>query len=578
VKTVFYVLFIAVAFLISCSGLDETSSLGKSIIEDKSQDGLNRGVYKTINLSVDSLESVADKVFSGKSIAGGYTQWAIGNWDNEETILKLTHDPADANSLRRVLHTIATTDGVTEIKVELVWSNDIRLNASEAAVEVGAIFNGTNFFPLNYDLINSRTQTSSIPLTIETYLLEENRDSTVIKRFDITHTRFVDINHIDTTFIGGNVQTKRNTIPDTTLKKWKSDKQISWRDLIASSLYNDSLTQINGNITVLRRRNGAQITAVGTVTQNNDTMIIAIVPGILLDSTRTITRRPNTNIDIDSIIEIRRYLSSETPDTLIQHKVEYQIALNDTTHRKIIRKHVGGNDNLIDILTNDTLVSRVLNMYLRIDKNSSIQNILHLATPALRVSYKKRVPDTDDKTTSHQMPLINFTDVRVITNHSELTDTNPVISGNFERFAKIELDWNEYFSEIKDSGFLSVGLADLTLSLDSDKTDFPAQYGDSILVNAIISDKELTPKSLYALLPGRKRTNFIVRRDSSSAKINLTDLMRDFVYEHRIFENDAPENTYLYLWLDNWRMGRIWFEQEDAVLTYILQTRKGGEQ
>jgi D-alanyl-lipoteichoic acid acyltransferase DltB (MBOAT superfamily) len=60
-------------------------------------------------------------------------------------------------------------------------------------------------------------------------------------------------------------------------------------------------------------------------------------------------------------------------------------------------------------------------------------------------------------------------------------------------------------------------------------------------------------------------------------KISLTNTLTDFIYLNKIFEKGAPSDTYLYLWLDSWTMGRIWFEPSDAIFTYILQTRKDGE-
>lgn len=87
----------------------------------------------------------------------------------------------------------------------------------------------------------------------------------------------------------------------------------------------------------------------------------------------------------------------------------------------------------------------------------------------------------------------------------------------------------------------------------------------------------MTPGEIFAL-PRVLRTNYTyIKRDSSTVKIPIEGTLVDYLYKNEIYEKSAPEKAYLYLWLDDWTMGRIFFSPKSPVyLTYILQTRKDG--
>lgn len=593
-----YILFITTMFLISCSGLDETSNLGKKFVTDNSPDSLNAGVYKTIYLTQDAstFKSIADTL-SGKHIyqdslqnnGNVINQWAIGNWNNEKTTLKLTHykDTSDTNSIKE--HLLKLLDeSAFDIKAQIIWDNVTNYNSYDnAAVEIGAIFNGTSYFPLNFASVYTKNSSSSVDLTLETYLLNEKNDSTEIERYDVVETNFTDTILIDSVYNKNTKSWELSGTPDSTRKadlqkrqSYKSDTLISWKNYVDTSSYCDSVTY-NNDSTIITFYD--EDTIVGTVKHknsvklNDDSSIENYDPSITefiydtliidIDTTFAASRRI---VSTDSERKYMKLVSSKTPDTLIQTGKKYKVALNDP--QKGIRM-VGGNGvETIDVAA----LSDTLNMYLRIDANTNIANILHLSEPKLYILYKK----INGNDTTQYYQTVDFTEMSVETKSSDvLKDTDPVISGALERFAEVNLDLSDFFDEVKQGQFLSVGLANLTLSLDS-KTDFPAQYGDSIYLNAIVSSKKLTPETIFKLNSSRKVNRFLIKRDSSSVKIPLASTITDYVYEHRIFEKTAPSNAYLYMWIDGWVMGRIYFKPSDnnnAEFTYILQTRKGGE-
>jgi len=601
VNRIFYLLFIAAVFLISCSGLDETSNLGKGIIKPIVPDSLQSGVYNTIWLTqgAQTFGSVADSdsirfVYIASDSSHRFTQWAVGNWGNEQAILKLSHFKTEKDTLSIKDYLLKLVDSAavidSTIKADIVWTNSVNLNSFDnAKVEIGAIFNDTNFFPLNFISVNSRLQTSFIPITLETYLLNANKnDSTIIQRFDVRSAFFIDTILIDSIFAdkGKITDTIHAEVP--TMQNFQSDVVVPWEHFVVSSFYDSVKIDTLPNesvfieeIKLLSKKVSGQRDTIGRIShkkyvlKNED----LITDPFVIDTTYdTITIVFDTAMTLRTS---RKSFESKRTDSVFvnpeakTHKVtqfglKYKVALDDP--QKGIRA-VGGNGfGNIDIST----LSDTLNMYLRIDESSSFEGILHLSAPALRVNYKK-VGGKENKDTTFHQKIIYFAKIGVLSKSSDILENKtPVISGALERFAEIDLDLSDFFYEITKEKFLSVGLADLTLSLDG-KTDFPAQYGDSIQINAIVSSEKLTPKSLYALPNTRKASRFWIKRDSSSVKVPLAGTLVDFVYEHRVFEKPAPANAYLYMWLENWRIGRIYFEPNNPEFTYILQVRKGGE-
>ena len=636
---IFYLLFLAVFLLLSCSRLDDNTSLGQSIVEDKAQDGLQTGVYNTIilNQSAGDFSSVVHtegdtvsgmQIFTDSLQNNGRpnSQWVIGNWQSkdgarEETILRLTH-ATDSIDKRVVDYLFRLTEDTTvvpgSIRAEVIWTNIVGLNSFDnVPVEVGAVF-GDKFFPLNFAMVNTRTSVSAVPLTIDTYLMNESRDSTKIQRFNATFTNFVDTVFIDSIFrraderdrwgyVSGD--SRNDTVPAASLKdpskylRWTTDTLILWQHFVAPSFYdsvfiakrdtivnNEFRRDIKEEIRLLSRRVNNTRNTIGTIERenrvntDNNLMIDTTFDKLIIDidtTFRSLPRRiehPYKGHLNDSAVFHTRFISTRgIADTLTQIGLRYITRL-DGSETGLIRL-VGGRDLAGTIDTN--LLSNTLDMYLRVDRNSNAQSIMHLTAPAVRIWFR-RVSGRDNRDTTLQNQVIRFTDARVearISGDGEtLTDEMPVISGALERFVEIDLNLNEFFTEIRENGFLSVGLADLTLGLDP-RTDFPVQYGDSIRVSAIISEKRLTPKSLYALPRGRLISSTFARRNSSNLRIPLTFTMTDFVYRHRLFENTPPEKAYLYLWLDDPMteqvMGRIWFNPNVApIFTYILQTRR----
>jgi hypothetical protein len=60
--------------------------------------------------------------------------------------------------------------------------------------------------------------------------------------------------------------------------------------------------------------------------------------------------------------------------------------------------------------------------------------------------------------------------------------------------------------------------------------------------------------------------------------IPIVETINDFVRYHEIHSKPAPQNAFLYLWLDGHRMGRVLFDESRPInFTYILQTRRDGE-
>jgi hypothetical protein len=226
-----------------------------------------------------------------------------------------------------------------------------------------------------------------------------------------------------------------------------------------------------------------------------------------------------------------------------------------------------GDATFLDTL--DKYFIDTLNMYLRVE---SAQSVLHLTNPRIRISYQM---DSDTLTTYQD--FLNFREVSTIAKSSDiLTKNDAVISGALERFAKIDLDFDKYFNEIKTERFLSIGLANLKLKIE---TDFPH---DSIRVHTIILENEIAkPQEIYNLLDaGGWYSSFWVKNNSESVEIQLVSIMTDFVYRNKIFEKPVTQKTkaYLYMWVDNWTMGRIYFDNsQKSNFTYVLQTRKGGE-
>ena len=664
--------FLNIAFLLilfltwSCSNLDDPSGLGRKIVERKSQDNMRSGVYNTIKLTqeANTYGSVDDSLW-GLHIytdflhysGGRVSQWAIGNWKNEETILRLSYFADTSSRLHRILYDLAddTTINRKSIKADLVWTNLPRYNSfDEVGVEVGMFIsydkkggidgyskdslkvkNDKGFFPLNFISVNPKSLNNSVPLTIESFLMKGKWpqtvgskdtviDSTIVHRYDVDWTNFVDTIRIDSTFfipVKNRPDTLKATVNRDTMstqkkhKLWQSDTVVLWKHFIDSSFY-DSYKwiigdSINGTLALY-----SQKTEVGRITRKNktapnnahgyggsiyDTLIFNIPKTILYRDGRSVEIKPHgTGGDIDSIIYTTRFenarepikviakdtiIGNVIPDTLWQSGTSYILPLDKVPATRGLRA-IGGKDNLGDFMytrpgeEENKMFKDTLSIYLRVDKNSTHNNnVLHVSSPLIRISYKK---NSDPVKTIEKD--VNFSERSIIAFSSDiLKDNMPVISGGLQRFAEIDLNLHEFFGTIRQEGFLSIGLADLTLFLDTLKTDFPLQYGDSILVNAIITEKKMTPGEIFKL-PRVLRTSsayiirdFSTKRVNSTVKVPIEGTLVDYLYKNEIYEKDAPEKAYLYLWLDDWTMGRIFFNPRSPVyLTYILQTRKDG--
>ncbi|MCL1946918.1 MAG: hypothetical protein FWF51_07200 [Chitinivibrionia bacterium] len=691
-KRIFNVLiFFAATMFFSCSGLDETSNLGKKIIENKSQDGMKPGVYKTILLeqSPQTYASVADTL-SGKHIyfdtsriyldtlrSGEkkiVSQWTIGNWENknEEVILKLCHCPHFEKNERRVadfLDSLITKHKIADpasVKAELLWTNTTRNNSFESAnVEIGAIFsypNDTTVFPLNFALVNPKNSGGSVPFTIGTYLLEnrdEKKDTAYIERYEARYTNFVDTVKTVTffrKFSDADPDPKENDI-DTTIKPerdkitgtidvaaykkiyFATDKLVTWKDYVPLSLYDTNKTVFNEpsegfNVLEIFSSKGEKI---GTIKHRRDStkynkefppedgifdpsqppplLYMGYSDTLIITYEDTAIYRESKNSvkgnwENDSIVTHIKYTSAidpvtlkPRPDTLIQTGYKYITALTEPQKHNAVRSNVyvvGG--ELVDIgkLTDEKKLRDSLVMYLRVNKESR-ENIMHISMPFIQLSYIK---NGEDVTKSTPIKInIPFTEISVIAKSSdedELTDDVPVISSTFQRFAKIDLNLKNFFEDIYKEKFFNIGLAELTLNI-SPQTDFPGQYGDSIRLNAIILSDTLTPQTLFTMPANRSVSSAYVKRNSGTVKLNLVETLTDFLYdEYRHIYENLPEDeenesdetgevqtvnpfpkleeakAYLYLWLDDLKMGRIYFEPTNLNFTYILQTRKDG--
>ncbi|MDR0303635.1 MAG: hypothetical protein LBH98_02540 [Chitinispirillales bacterium] len=647
------IVFISTLFFVcSCSNLDKTSDLGKNIVQKKAPDNMDPGVYKTILLSqtADSYRSVSDAL-SGFHIYDDYlqnggkppSQWAIGNWENEETILKLSYfvDPSDTSlRLHRILYDLACSSAVNKesIRADLVWTNTTGYNSyDEVGVEVGMLLkysapstkvDSKELFPLNFVAVNPKSLTNSVPLTIESYLMKGKwpkagdvkdsvTDSTIVHRYSADWTNFVDTIIIDsifkTTTAGKNYskaevnQTTLRMSKENGRKTWQTDTIISWKHFIGTFFYdsadikkddNNTDTRISQTITLLKKdkdvyRNAGNIIHTRTTVKDNasgyggsvyDTIIFNIIDTMFYRTDRSVKVNKHSAIDWDSVIYNKKFVNARDdgtgkiiPDTLLQSGTSYILPLDKVPSTRGLRA-VGGKNNLGDFMytyeqpEESKQFKDTLSIYLRIDKNSCQQNnVLHVSSPAIRISYKK-ISDT-----SRIYINIPFKEKSVISySQDNLDDAIPVISGGLQRLAKIDLNLSDFWKEINEERYLTIGAANLTLPLDS-RTDFPFQYGDSIPIYVIADTANMTPQELFSLSGKRRINSAHIRRDSMSITIPLASTLMDCLYDYKIYEKDAPPHTYLYLWLDDRRMGRIYFKQENAVdFTYILQTRKGG--
>ena len=668
----FYISLIsALLILFSCS-TDDVSDFGRSIIEDRSQGGLHTGEFKTIGLPTPrtSFRSVVDE-FSGQHIynnilrGGGASpsMWAIGNWQKDTTILKFRHFGDTTQSISRFLQGLTRGDTVAphSIKAELRWANVAELNSFDLAnVEIGTFFD-TLFFPLNFALTTPRSAISSVPITLDSYLLHERGtinhgttyerpaiDTAFITRINAEFTNFVDTVSRDSVFtrpMGGswgyNPGDHENEIringcrvspnPDSNCTPFfnlddrarrmffTSDDFVTWRQLVPANAFNRIDTTVNNAgdtiFTLFHDDNTvASITQspVDTIFRANDFddfltwdvrgdtlvymefsshLIINFVDTIVY---RTTTSRSNIQLVGETEREVRnttRFRSAfrdgnTIADTLKQTGMKYITefqAMRRSRADDIVINGIGGVD-LWDIVKDRTLRD-TLNMYLRINKESQA-NILHLRAPVLRISWS---PAGD--TTIRRGRDIQFDSISVVARSEDnLQDTansvansTPVISAAMQRFAEIDLDFGEFFDKISAERFLHIGLADLHLLINKAGTDFPVQYGDSIPINAIISEVKLTPESLFELPAERRINSAWLRRNNrgeiaDTLKLPIVSTLGEFVRRHEIYSKPAPQKAYLYLWIDGHRMGRVLFGTEPNInFTYILQTRRDGE-
>jgi len=635
----FLILFLAW----SCSNLDQPSDLGRKIVEQKSQDSMRSGVYNTITLAqaAETYGSVNDSlsglhIYTDSLQNGGarVSKWAIGNWKNEETVLRLSYfvEKSDSSSrLHRILYDLArdTTINRSSIKANLVWTNLTRYNSyDEVGVEVGMlkyskdsvqIKNDKEFFPLNFLAVNPKNLNNSVPLTIESYLMKGKWpkvasepdsfviDSTIVRRYDVDWTNFVDTIKIDSTFFIDKDSLKHTVtyLTKRTQKEhklWRTDTVISWKHFIDPSFYDSTLNGANGTITLYKTKDG-QVKQVGSITHKSkivkddttgyggsvyDTLIFNILDTMVYRTDRSVKISKPGAVDWDSVIFTKKFVNARDaatgkviPDTLLQSGISYILPLDKVPDSRGLRA-TGGKENLGDFMFTSLRPEEfkqfkdTLSIYLRIDKNSTHNNnVLHVSSPLIRISYKKK----SDSTKTYAKD-VSFSEKSIIAFSSDtLKNTTPVISGGLQRFAEIDLNLRDFFDIVQEEEFLSVGLADLTLFLDKAKTDFPLQYGDSILVNAIITTKPMNPREIFAL-PRATRTNYAyIKRDSLTAKIPIEATLVDYIHRNKIYDESVPlpQKAYLYLWFDDWTVGRIFFSPQSPVyLTYILQTRKGG--
>jgi hypothetical protein len=363
------------------------SDFGRSIIEDRSQGGLQIGEFKTIQLSPIRFGSVVDSL-SGTHAYEDYlrnrgflqSRWAIGNWEKDTTIFKLHHfsdEPKDASILRisDILHRLVRDTAIDSrsIRAQLVWNNLTELNSHDNInIEVGVIHSDTTnsnprFFPLNFALVNPKSNTNTVPLTIESYLLRENVDSTIISRFDARFTNWVDTVVIDTTFrknTGGvwgdlpgiiNVNIKRDTA--SARMSFASDTLVGWRQLVPAALFHADNTIIdpsvndttsNGNTTTIRQN---------LTLRNRDGAEVA-----------EIEWRNHLTTEADWVLDGSEYLRERTVDTLIIRYKRHDTLLTFVQRgqdRDTIRHYVGNtlyNESVIRdynrVFANDSTIRR----------------------------------------------------------------------------------------------------------------------------------------------------------------------------------------------------------------------------
>jgi len=498
------------------------------------------------------------------------------------------------------------------------------------------------FFPVNNVLSRPKNTNGIISLDIDSYLLYERdsvpatgkiaRDSAYITRFNATFTDFVDTIRIDSVYrrINGIWEYQRNdpeNNTDTTKRAdrdrriyFTSDTLVGWRHFVPATLFN-SVDTSEANVirlshgdslrVIIRRESdttteaGAVFNNVRTWAQSGDTLVFQrITDRLIFEWADTVVFRsasgvrPTELTEATMETELIRFttrfmtaIDNEQPignrkpiaDTLVQTGKKYIIGVHETrVSRSTDSTNFGGMD--LWYMVRNRLLRDTLDMYVRINERSR-ESVLHISNPFLRVSYITEGARDSARTFVN----IPFTEISVIPRSADTLqistpkrDSIPIISAAMQRFAKIDLDFSKFFDTITDQRFLHIGLADLHLPIDRAGTDFPVQYGDSIPINAIITEEELTPEKIFALSSNDKRLRRVsvgrVHRDSNMLNIPIIETISDFVRYHEIYNKPAPQNAFLYLWLDGHRMGRVLFDKSRPVnFTYILQTRRDGE-
>ena len=489
----------------------------------------------------------------------------------------------------------------------------------------------TNLIPLNiesyllYDSLQTKAPHEGATDSLVT-------DSVFISRFDATFTNFVDTVWIDSIFrkrdgedwkyMPNDPLSKTRTKVDSAFlkpekyKRFTSDTLVEWRHFIPAALFDSIVDMREDTITGSSLKTIEQsfklkrdTILVATIKRNvtietwgsfdpdtsktwlekgwiksgdellhkriTDTLLIKYADTVIYRSNRGSYSPYSGNYANDSAVWHKKFMcaigtdSNPIADTLIQIGNEYITALK-APKREI--RTVGNIENL----SKSRLLADTLDLYLRIN-GMNRDNILHIGSPVLRISYvKKNNPETRIFTN------IDFTKIySTVKSKDVLKNNTPVIAGALQRVVKIDLNIKDFWKKVYTERFLNIGMANLNLRLA--KNDFPTQYGDSIPIYAVVSKDTLTPTELFTL-PNTRRVNVAnVNRDSNSVTIPLSGTLMDYMYINEVFkdkqyESSAPPKTFLYLWIENY-VGRIYFDEKaDSIgFTYILQTRKGGE-
>lgn len=200
-------------------------------------------------------------------------------------------------------------------------------------------------------------------------------------------------------------------------------------------------------------------------------------------------------------------------------------------------------------------------------KNSTANDnsLLHLTgRPWLRVVGHKEGAADDTITILPQRSSMT-----VFEQGTPIPTTEVTASGGMEVFTKLNLNSANFWKMMNNERYLSI--VNATVEVPVKSVEFAHEGDEKLSLRAMFYQKNLKNGALLSDSTIYDSKSVEYYADSSSLKIDVTDYLINLRWG---IESTVTPPTYLYLWIDGSKMGRITFDKESPYrFTYIVQNK-----